>query len=271
MPGSTCFLWLDFRRDISTPGLFQTVPLCYRAYHRVPPCDTLRLVQTLEPRLLCFEFDFPQPPALAALLQIRLQRPNLPLVMATESHSESLALWAFRAGVLDYLVKPLTAEELNTRLEWLVHACLALSDCKGRPPASDPLPPCTSWQPPQPLPPKSKTLAACQFVGIHFAEKVRLAQVADACHMCISEFSRAFKKENGQTFSEYLVRYRITQACALLSSDPAASVKAVAFRVGFNDVSYFARTFRRFNGATPSTYRFTAHGEGRPSVDLTGG
>ena len=88
----------------------------------------------------------------------------------------------------------------------------------------------------------------------NFAESVRLSVVAGHCHMSESEFSRIFKKEQGFTFCEYLLKFRISKACELLA-DPSVQVKTVAFDVGFNDVSYFARTFRRYTGATPSSYQ----------------
>ncbi len=72
--------------------------------------------------------------------------------------------------------------------------------------------------------------------------------------MSESEFSRVFKKEHGHTFCEYLLKFRISKACDSLV-DPSVQVKTVAFEVGFNDLSYFARTFRRYTGVTPSTYQ----------------
>ena len=268
MSGFKGFLWLDFRQDASTPGLFQSVPVQYMQRHRVPPCDAIPLIQAVEPQYLCFEFDIPQPLALTALRQTRLQCPDLPVVLVTETHSESLAHWAYRSGVSDYLVKPLSAERLTARLEWLIRICLERSASYACPAVAAPLHPSLPWHAPHPPTPKLKTLAARAFVAAHFAEVIRLAHAADLCHMCTSEFSRAFKKENGQTFSQYLVRHRITQACERLS-DPSASVKAVAFSVGFNDVSYFTRTFRRYTGATPSTYRCMAKNDIFPTVDLT--
>lgn len=72
--------------------------------------------------------------------------------------------------------------------------------------------------------------------------------------MSESEFSRVFKKEHGNTFCDYLLKFRIGKACDSLA-DPSVQVKTVAFEVGFNDLSYFARTFRRYTGVTPSTYQ----------------
>lgn len=61
----------------------------------------------------------------------------------------------------------------------------------------------------------------------------------------------------GTTFSEFLLTQRLKRAHRLLN-DPAhagRSVSAIAYDVGFNDLSYFNRTFRRAFGATPSDIR----------------
>ena len=83
---------------------------------------------------------------------------------------------------------------------------------------------------------------------------MRLSVVAGHCHMSESEFSRVFKKEHGHTFCDYLLKYRVNKACESLT-DPTVQVKTVAFEVGFNDLSYFARTFRRYTGVTPSAFQ----------------
>lgn len=248
------FLWLDFRRDISVAGLFQSLASLYDA-HKVPhPSDLSSHIQAWQPHFLCFEFDTPQANDLAVLQQTTLQHPGLPLLMITESHSESLAVWAFRSGVWDYLVKPLTACDLNTRIGELLQLCLARHHGNAQLPWPAPLPCSVLLQPSRDVSQGHKTALACEFVERHFAETVRLSVVAGHCHMSESEFSRVFKKEHGHTFSEYLLKFRIRKACDSLA-DPSVQVKTVAFEVGFNDLSYFARTFRRYTGVTPSTYQ----------------
>ena len=61
----------------------------------------------------------------------------------------------------------------------------------------------------------------------------------------------------GVTFSEYVVRERLTVAYRRLT-DPRfgeQSVSSIAYSVGFGDLSYFNRTFRRRFGMTPSEAR----------------
>ena len=248
------FLWIDFRRDTSASGLFHSLAPLYDAHNLLHPCDPSPHIQARQPHFLCFEFDTPQENDLAVLHQTNLQHPGLPLLMITESHSESLAVWAFRSGVWDYLVKPLTAGDLNTRIETLAHLCLERPPGDWRLPRHASMPCSVQLETPRKISHGHKTLLAHQFVETHFAELVRLSVVAGHCHMSESEFSRVFKKEHGLTFCEYLLKFRIGKACELLADSPV-QVKTVAFDVGFNDVSYFARTFRRYTGATPSSYQ----------------
>jgi len=72
-----------------------------------------------------------------------------------------------------------------------------------------------------------------------------------------SRYVHMLFEAEGTTFSEYTVGQRLMQAHRMLS-DPrqmAQTVSAIALRVGFNDVSYFNRTFRRRFGMTPSEVR----------------
>ena len=56
------------------------------------------------------------------------------------------------------------------------------------------------------------------------------------------------------TFREYLLRARIHEARRLLIGGNI-SVTGVAYSVGFNDGSHFARIFKRITGHLPSDYR----------------
>ena len=56
------------------------------------------------------------------------------------------------------------------------------------------------------------------------------------------------------TFRDYLMKARINEARRLLVAGDI-SVTGVAYSVGFNDGSHFARMFRRVTGVHPSAYR----------------
>jgi DNA-binding NtrC family response regulator len=69
-------------------------------------------IQVMAPQAICFEYDYPDIPRLAALQETKLGYPSLPIVMVTKQHSEDLAVWAFRSRVWDYFIKPLPISEV---------------------------------------------------------------------------------------------------------------------------------------------------------------
>jgi AraC-like DNA-binding protein len=110
-------------------------------------------------------------------------------------------------------------------------------------------------------------LRAPQFVQQHFHEKFPASAIAKYCGLSRFQFSRSFHHVFGITFREYLLRYRIREACVRLAQG-TAPVTEIAYAVGFHDGSYFARMFRRYTGMLPSQYA-RAHGQNSPDSDTT--
>jgi two-component system response regulator YesN len=73
-------------------------------------------------------------------------------------------------------------------------------------------------------------------------------------HYSYSHLSYLFKKETGQSFSEYLTARRIEKACALLERS-RMKIYEVAANCGYSDTNYFLKLFRRSVGTTPAQYR----------------
>jgi YesN/AraC family two-component response regulator len=95
---------------------------------------------------------------------------------------------------------------------------------------------------------------AMAYVHVHYAEQVPLKDIAAYVGLSEQHLIRSFRKEIGITPIDYLKRYRIRQAKALLEASDK-TVTQVALEVGFTDSSYFARVFRREAGVSPSAYR----------------
>jgi len=100
---------------------------------------------------------------------------------------------------------------------------------------------------------KRAVLAAPAFVAAHYADKLAEPAIAQHCGLSRFQFSRSFHAVFGIPFREYLLRFRIREACRRLraGTDPVAGI---ARGVGFHDGSYFARMFRRYTGVLPSQY-----------------
>lgn len=210
-------------------------------------------VDGFKPDALCFDFDHPDMPSLRLMQDTKRTRPSLPLIMLTEQHSEELAIWAFRTGVWDYLVRPVAEVEAKRTVEGLVRMLACNHEQRLRVQKSfPPIPPEVRF--PGAKPKDNSIQPALTYVQKNLGSRIREFEVASFCKMSPFTFSRAFKKAMDITFQEYVIRARITEACRLMEN-PNASITDIAFTVGFNDPSYFARMFKRYMGRSPSAYR----------------
>ena len=207
-------------------------------------------------QVLSFEYDYPDIARLSLLQQTKLNFPSLPIILVTEQHSEALAVWAFRSGVWDYFLVPLVAEEILHCLENL-EAVIA-EQRRGRDRARKVILPANALPADARFrsPPSKKSVlnAGLSYVERNLHENICQAEIAALCGMNPSQFSRQFKQAYGMTFQSFLIRRRMSEAARLLKN-PSASVSDVCFTVGFQDLSYFTRTFRRYVGMTPSRYK----------------
>lgn len=82
-------------------------------------------------------------------------------------------------------------------------------------------------------------------------------EALSSCGYCTDHMRRIFCEQVEKTPQEYLTSLRIRSARKLLASRSISnySVSEIASMVGFNDVSYFSRVFKRATGVTPSAYR----------------
>ncbi len=88
----------------------------------------------------------------------------------------------------------------------------------------------------------------------HYGSEVTLNEVANHVGLSRSECCRYFKKQSGQTITDYLLQYRIHKSMNLLM-ETELSVAQVAQNCGFSHQSYYTRRFREMTGLTPKQYR----------------
>ncbi|BBK42600.1 hypothetical protein STVA_26200 [Allostella vacuolata] len=95
---------------------------------------------------------------------------------------------------------------------------------------------------------------AREMLAANLAKEVSLLEVAEACGLSPSYFSRAFRKATGETPHAWLQSCRIERARDLLR-DPDQPLAEIALRCGFADQSHFTRMFRRATGMGPGAWR----------------
>lgn len=96
---------------------------------------------------------------------------------------------------------------------------------------------------------------ALNYIGEKIAGDISLNDVAGYVYMSPWYFSKLFKKETKETFSEYILKIRIEKAKQLIRERIELKSYEIAELVGFNDSRYFGQIFKKFTGMTPTEYR----------------
>lgn len=94
---------------------------------------------------------------------------------------------------------------------------------------------------------------AVRYIHSHLEEALSLEIIADHVHVNSSHLSRTFKKECGESMTEYINKVRIEKAQELLLSNTLAY--EVAEKVGFHDPAYFSATFKKYTGVSPKEFK----------------
>lgn len=95
---------------------------------------------------------------------------------------------------------------------------------------------------------------AKEYVKKHYAEKIRLEDVASAIGFNPAYFSAMFSKEEGTTFTDFVNDYRIEMAKELLRSGNY-TVAETCDMVGIGNQRYFSKLFKMKVGVKPVEYR----------------
>ena len=95
------------------------------------------------------------------------------------------------------------------------------------------------------------------YIYKNYSQKIKLSEIAKAVLFDKYALCREFKKYTGQTIFEFINNFRIIKATELLSKE--TSVSKTAELCGFENNSFFTKTFKKYMGSTPSEYRQKAH------------
>lgn len=92
------------------------------------------------------------------------------------------------------------------------------------------------------------------FIGERYTTELTLGEIADTFHMSYKYFSRYFKNNFQTSLSDYIMKLRLERAELLLSTTELP-VTEISLQTGFNNISFFIRSFKKAYGCTPLQYR----------------
>lgn len=166
---------------------------------------------------------------------------------------------ALRSRVVEYLLKPITSQELyevinklKCRLDQNVNqrSTSKISQLQAQSPGSD-----LSIMKRSSSQVIAKVIEALEYMERNYAQQsLSLDEICRALYISPSYLSRLIKRYLGKTFVDALTELRIEKAKQLLACSDLKSYE-IADAIGIGDPHYFSTIFKKTTGMTPSSYR----------------
>ena len=99
-----------------------------------------------------------------------------------------------------------------------------------------------------------QVLQVMTYVNLHYGEPIRLSELAEQFYTSTSTLSRAFRKQTGIYFEDYVRKVRLQYACSMLADTDEPMIR-IAMDCGFSASATFNRTFREAYQMAPAAYR----------------
>lgn len=100
----------------------------------------------------------------------------------------------------------------------------------------------------------AKFIKILDYIEEHYKEQITLEDMGRISELTPHYLCRYFKEMSGMTPNKYLNYYRVERACEQLATQ-SISVTDAALENGFNDISYFIKSFHKQKGVTPRQYK----------------
>lgn len=93
-----------------------------------------------------------------------------------------------------------------------------------------------------------------QYIDHNYKENLKLGSIADLFGYNSSYLGKIFSKVTGKSFNAYIDSMRIETSKELLR-DNSCRIYEVAQKVGYSNVDYFHKKFKKYTGMSPAEYR----------------
>ena len=159
----------------------------------------------------------------------------------------SYAQRALKYGVTDYLLKPISLDDLN---EALVNAREIIYKKRSVISRNSDIENAIDISTDEAIK-DSTVVEMINFIKNNYQDKISISDLSKKLAYSESMLNRKFKKEVHITFNEYLNRYRINKAIELLKNSDY-NITEISYMCGYSSAKYFSRVFKKYLGISPS-------------------
>ena len=200
------------------------------------------LIREVRPHIVFTDIRMPGRDGLAMLAGLRSEFPDMQVSVLTGYRDFSYAQEAIRLGVTRFLLKPSKLDEIREALSAMTDRLRALP-VSGTEESTD----CQQAG-------HYLVRRALSYMQQHYAEKLTLSEVADACYVSQWHLSKLLNRYAGKSFNDILNTLRIDEAKRLLA-DPSLKIGDIGEMVGYADPAHFAKVFKKLTDMSANEYR----------------
>ncbi len=95
-----------------------------------------------------------------------------------------------------------------------------------------------------------------EYINLHLGDQISNEDLAVSANMSISHLAKVFKKETGETMTQYIAHMRCKKAANLLKKTDLP-IQEISSYVGYSDNNYFVKVFKKNYAMTPTEFRKT--------------
>lgn len=191
--------------------------------------ESLDMITKLKPDIVFIDINMPVLSGLEVMEKVRMSENNsaVDFVVITGYSYFQYAQLSLRLGAKDILLKPVEPEQFVETMERVLGYRYSDNQIFNK---------------------------IVEYINYNYQENIELKECAEKYHTSPNYIARMFKKYYGISFITYLNSLRIKKAQELLRNTDL-SIKEIAYKVGYNNLNYFYKIFKRNMEATPKDFK----------------
>lgn len=220
----------------------------WHTYHMDPPSlasngkEGLYAMRELRPDIVFVDMQMPVMNGIEFLQNAKDEFPDAKYIVISGYDDFYYAQNSIKLGAIDYILKPIVEEELNTSIKKALHLLNPSMDFTK------------TEEEDQSISAGEVAAIMKDYIDKNYSQNLKLSYFSDKYYFSKEYLSKIFKANYEIGIYEYVLQVRMERAKELLL-DESLKIQWISDRLGYTDSNYFSKAFRNYYGITPSQFR----------------
>lgn len=205
--------------------------------------EGLASIREIKPNIVFMDMQMPVMDGIQLLNLASVEFPEVKFIIVSGYDDFSYAQIGIKNGAIDYLLKPITEDDLEKSLNKA--AALLNHQHNILPDTID----------------SETNISSLEVVNLikdyvekNYSNDIKISMFSEQYFFSKEYLSKIFKREFGYGIYEYALKLRMERAKELLG-DPAISIKDISERLGYSNNNYFSKAFKNYYNISPTDFR----------------